>query len=143
MEKRDRKGLIRHAGVVDSVTEDVVRVRIVQSSSCASCEVSGSCRISEAREKLVEVVSASANYHVGQPVVVTVSRRAGIHSVILAFGIPFILLLLTVFCVWTLTKEESVSALASLGMLALYYGVLFLFRQRIAKNVTFNIEEIK
>ena len=46
---------IKHCGVVDEVEDGCVKVRIVQSSACASCKVASHCNASENKEKVVEV----------------------------------------------------------------------------------------
>ena len=132
--------VFKHAGIVESVMGDKVKVRISQSSACVSCEVSGNCQISKSRERLIDVVSKGSKYQEGDAVMVVITRRTGMKSVALAFGIPFLLLILTIFGVWTITKNEGISALASLVALGGYYCVLYLCRQRIADKISINLE---
>ena len=42
---------IKHAGVVDGVEGECVRVRILQSSACSACKVAAHCNASETKEK--------------------------------------------------------------------------------------------
>ena len=46
---------IRHEGVIDSIDEGCVHVRILQTSACAACKVAGYCNAAEAKEKIVDV----------------------------------------------------------------------------------------
>ena len=136
------KGRVRHEGIVDAVTEDGVRVRIAQPSACSSCASSDNCRTAGCRERLVDVKPVSSNYREGERVVVSMSRHAGKVSVLLAFVAPFLLILLLIFSVWSFTKDERWAALAGILGVVLYYGVLSLFRKRIADTISFKLEEV-
>ena len=83
---------IRHSGIVDSVGDDCVRVRILQTSACASCKVAGYCNASESKEKVIDVYGTAyaATVKVGDHVVVTASREVAFKALLWAFGVPFI-----------------------------------------------------
>jgi sigma-E factor negative regulatory protein RseC len=46
---------IRHTGIIESITDGWVKVRILQTSACAACKVAGHCNAAEAKEKIVAV----------------------------------------------------------------------------------------
>jgi hypothetical protein len=63
--------VISHIGVVDSIAEGMVCVRIVQSSACSACKVASYCNSAESKEKIIEVRCSDADsYAVGQKVTV-------------------------------------------------------------------------
>lgn len=135
---------VSHAGTVESVGKGCVRVRILQASACASCKVAGHCNASESKEKIVDVLNVgdTSGLNVGDNVVVYASRDVAGRALLLGFGIPLLILfsvLLTVVC---LTAEEGVAAIVALLALALYYGVLYLFRNRIRQGLSFHLEQI-
>ena len=133
---------IRHSGVVDSVGEGCVVVRILQTSACAACKVAGHCNASESKEKLVEVYCAdSAAYRMGQEVVVSASREVANRALLLGFGVPFLLLVIVLIVVLRLSGNEAVAALSAVGALVPYYLLLWLLRDAIARRVSFQIEE--
>ena len=43
---------IEHTGVIESINGNQIRVKIVQSSACSSCQVKSMCSSSESKEKL-------------------------------------------------------------------------------------------
>jgi len=102
---------ISHSGVVENIEDGCAHVRIVQSSACAACKVAGYCHAAEA------------------------------HALLLGFGIPFVLMVLVLVLVLWLTGNEAKAALSGLAALAPYYGVLYLFRDRIRDKLSFSIEE--
>ena len=133
---------ITHAGVVEHIDGSRVRVRIVQTSACAACKVSGHCNAAEAKEKLVDVFTASASQlKVGDAVTVAASRQMATQALLLAFGLPLVIMLAVLLAVLSLTGREGLSALCALGALLPYYGVLWLFRGRLQQRMAFWIEE--
>lgn len=133
---------ISHPGVVDGIEGDCVKVRIVQTSACAACKVAAHCNASESKEKLVDVFGCdTAKYATGQEVVVSASREVANRAILLGFGLPLLLLIGVLLMVLRWTGDEGTAAMASLGALVPYYIVLWLLRDSIRQQVSFQIEE--
>jgi sigma-E factor negative regulatory protein RseC len=130
-----------HSGIVQEVTGDCMKVRIIQTSACASCKVASQCHAAESKEKTIDVydVEDAATYHVGESVKVIASAQTGMHAVVLAFGIPFLILVGVVFAASRLTDDEPTMALAGLTALIPYYIVLYLARDRIRQKFSFHV----
>ncbi len=137
------KSKITHKGVVECIDNDIVRVRIVQASACGSCKVAGHCSAAETKVKTIDVVTPqAATYHAGDSVLVSVSEQSAHNALLVGFGLPFVVLVVTVFvCVW-LTSNETLSALLGLAALVPYYIIVRLCRNRIGSGVTFNVEKL-
>ena len=132
---------IRHSGVVESVTEGCVRVRILQASACGGCKVAGHCHAAESKEKIVEVFCCdTAKYKAGQEVVVTASSSVARKALYLGFVWPFLILVGVIFLSVTVLHNEGLAALFALAALVPYYLVLYLCRGRIQQQLTFSIE---
>lgn len=133
---------ISHLGVIDSVSDGCVKVRILQTSACASCKVAGHCNASEAKEKMVDVFCADAlDYSSGQSVVVSASRDVANKALLLGFGVPFLLLVGVLVVALQLTGSEGMAALMAVGALVPYYFVLWLLRDNIGRGVSFQLEK--
>ena len=131
---------IRHEGVIDSIDGQKVTVRILQESACSGCQASRICRAAESKEKLVDVdMSGAESLSVGQTVTVVAGERMGMTAVLLAFGLPLLLLLISLIAGVKVTGSEKVAAIASIAVLVPYYIVLFLCRDRIKKDFGFRI----
>ena len=112
---------IRHDGIIDSIEKECVHVRILQTSACAACKVAGYCNAAEAKEKIVDVYRTDvAHLKVGDPVVVSTSGDV-------------------VLVLWQ-TGDEGVAALSGLLALIPYYGLLFLLRHRMRRQMAFMLE---
>lgn len=132
---------ISHSGVVESVEDGCVHVRIVQTSACAACKVAGYCNASESKEKVVDVYAADTQrYSVGQAVTVMASRQVAAHALLLGFGLPFLVLVGVLVVVLQMTGNELWAALAGLLSLAPYYLLLYFFRNRLRDKLSFWIE---
>ena len=139
MRNMGEKELIRHEGVVESIGADGLTVRILQASACSSCEARKLCRSSESKEKLVEVKGHYPTLQVGDQVTLCGSVRQGLRASVLAYVSPLILMLVALFA-GTRLWGEKLGALAALLTLALYYGVLFLLKDKLGKQFEFSLE---
>jgi sigma-E factor negative regulatory protein RseC len=132
---------ISHSGIIESIAEGCVKVRILQTSACAACKIAGHCNASESKEKIVEVFTDhTGGYSLGQEVVVCASRDVANKALLLGFGVPFLLLVGVLVLVLRVTGNEGVAALSGLLALVPYYFVLYLFRSRIREQLSFYIE---
>lgn len=144
---------IRHAGKIEKILDKGhIQVRIVQTSACQSCKMSGHCLSSESKEKIVDVWTDDANkFTPGENVTVTASMRTGIIAVILGFVAPSILLLLAVVITLHILPEsaegelpinQAYAALAGIGILIPYYIILYCIRGYMRGKLTFGIEQL-
>lgn len=133
---------ISHSGIIESIEEGCVKVRILQTSACAACKVAGRCNASESKEKIVDVmnVSDTSGLKVGDDVIVYASHDVANKALLLGFGIPFLVLVAVLFVTLCVTSEEGVSAITAIVALVLYYGVLYLFRDKIQQKLSFYLE---
>lgn len=136
--------IIKHRGIVESISGSYMQVRIVQTSACSACSVKGHCHASESKEKRVDVFSAKApSCRVGEEVMLYGTTSMGMQAVLLAFGVPFLVLLAVLFVAMRLTEgDELLSAVVSLSALAPYYLVIYMCRDKLGKRFSFTVEPI-
>ncbi|MBQ5937558.1 MAG: SoxR reducing system RseC family protein [Bacteroidaceae bacterium] len=130
---------IRHEGIVESIGAKSCLVRILQASACSSCSARQLCRSSESKEKVIEVKGHYPTLQVGDNVTLIGSVRQGLRASVLAYVIPLIIMLVALY-VGTRLGGDGIGALAALLFLAIYYGILFLFRDKLDKQFSFKIE---
>lgn len=134
-------GRIRHSGVVEAVTKTGVRVRIVQTSACASCKISGHCNASESKTKYVDVkTSAAYDLKVGDQVTVSASQAVMAKALLLSFGVPFVVLVGVLAAVYTSTGNDVLSGGVAILSLLPYYLLLYCLRNRVGRSVVFTID---
>ena len=133
--------IIRHSGVVESIEDGCVHIRITQTSACAACKVAGYCNAAESKEKIIDVYCDDvAAYSIGQAVVVTTTGQVAARALLWGFGFPFLLLVVVLLLTWLLTAHEGWAALCALASLIPYYIVLWLMRDKMSQQLSFSIE---
>ncbi|MBQ5393498.1 MAG: SoxR reducing system RseC family protein [Alistipes sp.] len=130
-------------GTVAEVSAKQVVVRITSRSACGSCAARSACGLAEAQEKLIEVRTAdAARYAVGDEVTVGVKPYIGAKAVGLAYvGALAVLILALVLSVGVFGVSEGVGVLITLAAVALYYGVLWLVKDKIEHTIQFTINK--
>ena len=130
---------ITHDGRVIKVEGHKVTVCFIQSSACSGCHAKGICSSQDQAEKIVVADSEGVEYSVGEKVNIIVSNEMAWSAVVLAFMVPLILAFVVLFVAVPLTGE-MLACLITLGVLAIYYVVLFLQRDKLNRKVVFTIE---
>lgn len=132
---------IKHAGVVDGVEGECVRVRILQSSACSACKVAAHCNASETKEKIIDVMDADAShYQKGDQVMVVADTAVGFRASLYGYLLPLILMVVTLVGVLAATHSEGLAAVSALGILNPYYVLLFLMRNKLRNRLSFTLE---
>ena len=133
---------ISHSGIVESISDGCVQVRILQTSACAACKVAGHCHASESKEKIVDVLNVrdASRLKVGDSVIVSASRDVANRALLLGFGVPFLILVSVLFIMLKVVSDEGLAAITAILALMPYYGVLYLMRDRIQQKIAFSIE---
>jgi sigma-E factor negative regulatory protein RseC len=135
---------IEHQGVIESVEGRHVRVNILQVAACSGCKARSLCASSESKEKIIDVYEDDAvmKYKIGEDVTVCGALSMGKQAVRLAFGVPVLLIVvwMLVAMVW-LKLGELVSVGILALILALYFYILYMSRDRMAKKFAFWIKK--
>ncbi|MBQ2520329.1 MAG: SoxR reducing system RseC family protein [Paludibacteraceae bacterium] len=134
--------LIRHTGVVMSVSGDTAHVAIVQTSACSACKAKSMCMSSESRQKEMDAVMLEP-MAVGDKVEVEVREHLAWRAVLLAYILPFVVMMAVMATLTFATPwSEAVVGAVSLGSIALYYLVLSAFKHRLQKQFTFTARKL-
>ncbi|MBO5901382.1 MAG: SoxR reducing system RseC family protein [Alistipes sp.] len=131
---------IEHRGVVESVAAGVVMVRTERKTACAECHAKGLCG-EQGGERLIRVATSEASaFAAGDRVIVALENTTMAFSAILwAYIFPLCILLAVLFLAHALKFSDGVAALASLGITALYYVVLYTVRRYFERKIKFTI----
>jgi sigma-E factor negative regulatory protein RseC len=97
---------------------------------------------SSKQREIVVVTSEAQNYSVGEAVQVGARQSLGVVAVLLCYVVPLVVLVGALAVAISLGCSEGVSALISLGSMALYYAILYLFRNKISRKVIFTIDKL-
>lgn len=129
--------LIRHTGIVSGINGELAHVQIVQSSACSACKAKSMCMSTESQQKEMDAVMLEP-MQVGDQVEVEVREHLAWKAVLLAYVLPFIVMMSVIAVLDVLTSwDEAIVGTVALCSIALYYLALSQFRHRLQKQFTF------
>ena len=131
---------ITHDGVVIKVEGHDVHVMITQHSACSGCHARGACTASDSQEKIIIAQSEGFSYEIGDQVTLVGSNSMAWSALSYAFLIPMVLAMALLFAVSGFVSEV-LSCLIVIAMLAVYYFVLFLFKDKLSTKFVFRLEK--
>ena len=129
---------ITHEGRVVKVEGRNVTVCFIQNSACSGCHAKGICSSQDQAEKMVVADSQGIEYVVGETVNIIVSNEVAWTAVVLAFIVPLVIAFVALFVAVPLAGE-MIACLVTLGVLAVYYLVLFTQRNKMNRKVVFTL----
>lgn len=132
---------IEHSGYITRIEGTQIQVQIIQMSACSSCHAKGACTAADMDEKFIDVESDDTSLRVGDMVDIVGESSTGLFAVLLAFVIPFVLILTSLFVLRDLVPNEAVSGTISLALLIPYFIILSLFNKKLKKKLQFKIEK--
>lgn len=136
-----RKNEIRHEGRIVEITPEFTSVEILVSSACAACHAKGLCGMSEAEEKVIMVpTDPYAQHNVGDTVTVMTKMSMGMKAVWISYVVPLIILMILILSLSEIFDSQLLCGLASLGGVAVYYFIIWLFRNRLQNEFGFYLE---
>ena len=133
--------VIKHTGVVEAINGNNCYVRILQHSACSGCSAQRLCNSSESKEKIITVLLNGEDVQVGETVNIEGTVVQGLRAVYICYMIPLVLLIVSVYLGVRLSGD-MLGVFLSLGVLAIYYIVLYLFRNSIGQHFAFTIHKI-
>lgn len=131
--------VITHKGVIDSIKNNLVKVRILNLSACSSCHAKGGCSASDMEEKIIDVYNDTKEYKIGESVTISSELSTGFKALFLGYVLPFLIVLITLIILTSLNISEIKAGFFALVSLIPYYTGLYFFRDQVKKNFTFKI----
>lgn len=134
--------IISHKGIITNIVSTRIEVTIISESACSSCKSKKVCSISEIKEKIIYIENPDNSFLMGETVNVFIEERMGAFAVIVAYGLPFLLMVLVLFIGYYTKLSEPIMGLSVILLLTIYYSTLYLLRNQIGKKVTFKVEKL-
>lgn len=132
---------ISHAGRITEITPQWITVEIVSESACSSCHAASMCSLSESKVKTVQVPFDFRDWAIGEEVEVCLKKTMGYKAVWISYVVPLIFMFAALMGGNSLGWGELYSGLCGIGAVALYYFIIFLFRNRLRNEYTFYINK--
>ena len=132
---------ISHRGIITAMTPELTTVEIISISACAECHAKGVCGMSESKMKEISVpTDPYSDRKVGDEVDVVLKKSMGLKAVWISYVIPLFILMILILSLSSVTVHEVYAGLGAIGGVALYYLLIYIFRDRLAKDFVFYIK---
>ncbi len=136
------KNGISHRGKITEITPELTTVEILSVSACAECHAKGMCGMSEAKVKRISVpTDPYSDRKVGDEVDVVMKKSMGLKAVWISYVIPLLILMILILSLSSVTVHEAWTGLGAIAGVALYYLLIYIFRDRLANDFVFYIKD--
>jgi sigma-E factor negative regulatory protein RseC len=133
---------ISHEGVIASMSEDRVTVKITSYAACTSCHAKGACHMAGGEEeKLLHIPVTDPDFSIGEKVRVILAQSLGFRALFLGYVLPFLLVLTMLLVLTAAGSNELLAGLASLAVLLPYYVGLKLTRRKVDSQFSFIVQK--
>ncbi|NDV46545.1 RseC/MucC family positive regulator of sigma(E) [Paludibacter sp. 221] len=133
--------IIEHTGKILTINGDTAKVLITQNSACSGCHAKSACTAADSAEKIIDAININnISLKAGDDVIIYGKRSVGLKAVLLAFVIPFLLILVSLFVLRAFIDNEAVSGTIALATLIPYYIILSLFRDKLKSDFQFYVK---
>lgn len=129
--------MIEHSGTVISISEHEATVLIAQSSACSGCHAKQACTSADVQEKKIIADLNGNQFQIGDLVTIIGKKTIGLQAVLLAFVIPFLLILTALFIFDYYHINEGIAGLIALAILLPYYFILSRFESLLKQKLKF------
>jgi len=132
---------IKHRGVITDITSESVFVQLSEATNCDACQLKSRCgNVSDLPDRL-SIQNEYTHIHVKDDVWVVMEESLGLKAVYYAYITPFIVLISVLF-ITRFWFQEWVSGLMALGMVALYYTVLYFNKSSMDSRFQMKIKKV-
>ncbi len=135
------KDTINHDGVVVEITDTKVIAEILVSEACGTCQAKGLCHTQGKKVNIEAPRPSDSDIAVGDSVFVSMKSSLAMSSVILAYVAPLALMFVVMFSLIAATGSQDAGCIAGLAVLPLYYIVLYMMRDRLRRNFSFEVSK--
>ena len=125
---------IEHEGIITGISKSHIFVRIIQHSACAGCHAASLCTTTDQKEKIIEVEKCDFP--------IALSTSAGYRAIWFTAALPVILIMLSLVINERIGVNELYSGVCALVVLAIYYTILYFYRDRLKKRFRFFLKPI-
>lgn len=131
---------VDHEGVITSITEDNIKVEIINKSLCASCHAKSFCSASDQKEKVIDVPYYNNNeFEVGEIVIVSMKKSMGFKAVWISYVIPLAILMIFLLTLQQINPNDLFVGGISILAVVIYYIIIYLLRDKISNKFVFTI----
>jgi positive regulator of sigma E activity len=132
---------IEQKGTVEEVADQMIRVRIRRDTACGQCHARSMCNIGNNTETIIESTDYTADLKAGDHVNVGMTRTMGNKAIVLAYLVPFLLVITILLLMQANDSPEWLTGLGAVAVLVPYFLLLYVFRNKLRKTISFTVRK--
>ena len=137
----DSSPCIEQKGVIEEITDGLAKVRITSFTACANCFTKDSCGINKAVDRHIEIPTRKGEFQKGESVFVNMRRSMGLRATLIAYVLPFFLVIATLLILTSIRLNELYAGLISLSILVPYFTGLYFLRDHLRRTFIFTLRK--
>ncbi len=137
----DSSTCIEQKGIIEEISEGMVKVNITSLSACANCHARKACNLIESETKHICVPTEGNHYSVGETVRIFMKRSLGLKATLIAYIIPMAILISTLIILTSFQLNELFVGTFTLFILIPYFLVVYRFRESLRNTFAFRINK--
>jgi len=134
------ESVIRHQGIITKIDNDNVYVQLLDNVHCQSCDLKSHCS-SVSDDNLLKINVKNEIYKIQENVQVIIGNHTGFKAVFFGYILPFAVMMTVLLLSNMTSMSEWQSGLFALVFVAVYYGLLFVFKQKMASQFQIKIKK--
>ncbi len=132
---------VRKKARIVEVTESTLVLEMCSQEACSMCAAKVLCgQDLEQKTRRIELFNDGLNRKVGDEVSLLISSIIGLKAAFWFYGVPVFLIILSIVPLRDVITDNFILGVISLALLSVYYFMLWLFRNKIEKQISITIE---
>ena len=128
--------------IVKEIKETYINVEMTLSSACSSCHAKGACGAADKKQEILKIAcSDPTQFKVGELVDVELKKSSGRKAVLIAYFFPFVVMVLFLFGIYAITKNDLLSIGVSFAMTAIYYFIISKLKNKLEKEFVLTVKK--
>lgn len=134
---------IEDDGIIEWINaeDNTIGVRINHPDECGECPAAKICGGGKQKNIFTIKVSDTHQYRIGQTITIQGSEKLHRRAIMLATVLPCIALIAVMAIIYLTTGNQATAALGGLITMVLFFGILYLARNKIAHEFVFEISK--
>jgi sigma-E factor negative regulatory protein RseC len=132
---------IEQKGVVKEVINGKIMVSLTSFSACAHCHSKNACTLYQSETREVEVPEGNLHLKPGENVFIQIKENKGLRAALLAYFIPFVIILFTLILLSSIGLSELLAGMISVLAITPYFIILYFRRKNLKKTFSFSLRK--
>ena len=132
---------VHHIGTIKKLENTNATIVLNDALGCTSCALKSNCGQMDSSPKEFEVIVAQNQYKTGDNVQLTMKQNLGLQAVLLAYIVPFVLMI-SVLIISGKYMAEWLSGLLVIAFILLYFVLLKAMNPLIKKHFSIQISKV-